>query len=340
MQKNTIILFFVGMGLLSGCVTIRVPSIDDSSENALTNTSTEALLEDRSGAVQSPWPSLPAMMSREFNGRGLQLGSVLARTDAYTRYYVTYLSGDLTISGIMNVPVGSGPFPLLVLNHGYIDPAVYTNGRGLKREQDYLARRGYVVLHPDYRNHAASSKDPRTELDFRLGYTEDVINAVLAARELDFIDTSRVGMLGHSMGGGITQNVLVVRPELVKAAMLYAPVSADVRDNFDRWTRSRPAVANEIIAAHGEPSQNLLFWDDLSPKKFINNIQSPIQIHHGTADADVPLVWSQAFHEALVASGKESTLYIYDNEPHELIDQWPLMMQRTVDFFDQYFKQK
>jgi hypothetical protein len=28
----------------------------------------------------------------------------------------------------------------VILNHGYIDPAIYTNGRGLKREQDYLAR--------------------------------------------------------------------------------------------------------------------------------------------------------------------------------------------------------
>jgi hypothetical protein len=46
------------------------------------------------------------------------------------------------------------------------------------REQDYLAQRGYVVLHTDYRNHAQSSDDPRSELDLRLGYSEDVINAV------------------------------------------------------------------------------------------------------------------------------------------------------------------
>jgi dienelactone hydrolase len=85
----------------------------------------------------------------EYDGGGLKLGEVLDETSSYTRYFVTYRSSGLTISGVMNVPNGDGPFPALVLNHGYIDPDVYTNGRGLRREQDYLARHGYVVLHTD-----------------------------------------------------------------------------------------------------------------------------------------------------------------------------------------------
>ena len=72
---------------------------------------------------------------------------------------MTYASGDLTISGVLNIPAGPGPFPALVLTHGYIDPAIYrTVGddarAGLPRP------RGYVVLHTDYRNHAASDDDP------------------------------------------------------------------------------------------------------------------------------------------------------------------------------------
>jgi hypothetical protein len=33
----------------------------------------------------------------------------------------------------MNIPKWEGDFPLLILNHGYLDTRVYTNGRGLKR---------------------------------------------------------------------------------------------------------------------------------------------------------------------------------------------------------------
>jgi hypothetical protein len=40
----------------------------------------------------------------------------------------------------MNVPDGKGPFPVLVLNHGYIDPDTYFPGQGMPREHDYLAR--------------------------------------------------------------------------------------------------------------------------------------------------------------------------------------------------------
>ena len=52
--------------------------------------------------------SLPALMRQEYDGRGLRLGRVLATTDAYTRRAVTYRSGDLRISGIMNVPGATG----------------------------------------------------------------------------------------------------------------------------------------------------------------------------------------------------------------------------------------
>ena len=186
--------------------------------------------------------SLQALIARKYDGRQLRVGRVLARTSDYARYFVTYRSGKLTISGIMNVPDGNGPFPVVILNHGYIDPAIYTNGRGLAREQDYLARAGYVVLHTDYRNHAESDDDPTAELKLRLGYTEDVINAVLAVKRstLPYIDKRRIGLLGRSMGGGVTLNALVVRPGLVDAAVVFAPVSSNTVDNFNRWIRGDP----------------------------------------------------------------------------------------------------
>lgn len=72
-------------------------------------------------------------MAKQFNGRDLRIGRVLARHDAYTSYAVRYRSGRLRISGIMNVPRGAGPFPALVLAHGYIDPAIYVTGEDENR---------------------------------------------------------------------------------------------------------------------------------------------------------------------------------------------------------------
>lgn len=283
--------------------------------------------------------SLPALMTKTYNGRGLKLGRVLDRNSAYTRYFATYLSGDLTISGIVNVPAGRGPFPALVLNHGYIDPDVYTNGRGLKREQDYLARRGYVVLHTDYRNHAQSDDDPSNELRLRLGYTEDAINAVLALRSssLPYLGHDRIGMLGRSMGGGVTYNALVAQPGLVKAAVVFAPVSSNAAQNFNRWSRG-DSVAPRIIAEYGAPERNPAFWRGLSAINYFDRVTEPIVIHHGTSDDTCPPQWSRDTLAALRRAGKDATLHWYQGEEHAFVPQWPTSMRRTVAFLDRRLK--
>lgn len=284
--------------------------------------------------------SLHSLINKKIIGSDFTIGQVLADNEDYTRYYITYKSGDLKISGIMNVPKGQAPFPLLVLNHGHIDPAIYTNGRGLKREQDYLAQRGYVVVHPDYRGHADSDNIETTEDWLRLGYTEDVIAAVKAIQvaKLDYIDTNRVGMLGHSMGGGVTMNVMVVEPDLIDAVVLFAPVSADYRRNFDKWIKSRTEVAERIEEEYGTPADNPVFWDGISANNYFDRVTVPVMNHHGTIDESVPLEWSDELKGWLDEAGIENTYYIYDGEPHEFTQAWSQVMARTVGFFDQQLK--
>lgn len=285
--------------------------------------------------------SLQAFSRKQFVGHNLTLGDIKASNEAYTQYFITYESGDLIISGIMNVPHGNGPFPVLILNHGYIDPAVYTNGRGLRREQDYLARRGYVVIHSDYRNHAQSDNVEGVDESFRLGYAEDVINAVNAVKhsDLPYLDKERIGMMGHSMGGGVAEVIMVTQPTLVDAIMLYAPVSVDARDNFERWVTRRAEVAQRIIAEHGTPEENPTFWNNISPISFLDKVAVPIAIHHGTADESVPLEWSERLTRELEAAGKDVAMYTYPGEPHEFAAAWGTVMQRTAAFFDQHVKQ-
>jgi dipeptidyl aminopeptidase/acylaminoacyl peptidase len=288
-------------------------------------------------------PSLPALMEKQYDGRDLKLVKVLDRNQFYTRYLISYKGDGLTLSGILNLPKGKGPFPVLILNHGFIDPKIYTAGRGLKREQDYLARRGYIVIHPDYRNHAFSDKDPEDLAGFRLGYTIDVINCILAVRNSTYVffNKDKIGLLGHSLGGGVVLNILVVKPDLVKAAVLFAPVSADYRKNFSRWLWRRkrhPEIAEKILAQYGSPEANPAFWDGLSAMNYFDNIEAPILLHHGTADKSVPIEWSDQLFDWLKGKGKRVIYYKYPGEPHEFAAAWPEVMRRTVKFFDQHLK--
>jgi dipeptidyl aminopeptidase/acylaminoacyl peptidase len=140
------------------------------------------------------------------------------------------------------------------------------------------------------------------------------------------------------MGGGVTYNVLVAQPGLVDAAVVYAPVSSNAVDNFDRWIRGDPgddALAREIVAAYGSPEDNPVFWRNASPVTFFDRVSEPILVHHGTADESCPIEWSQSTVASLRSLGKDAKLLTYEGEPHAFEAAWEISMERTVAFFEE-----
>ena len=126
MKRPWISLVTVSALALAGC--------SNTDESA----STSAIPSEPATASEMPVEtfdpvSLPALMQTEIVGSDLVVGDAIGSTANYTRYLVTYKANEFTISGIMNIPKGDGPFPTLVLGHGYIDTDIYTSGRGLKR---------------------------------------------------------------------------------------------------------------------------------------------------------------------------------------------------------------
>jgi dipeptidyl aminopeptidase/acylaminoacyl peptidase len=247
----------------------------------------------------------------------------------------------LTISGIMNIPASEGPFPALVLAHGYIDPDAYVSGQGMPREQDRLARGGYVVLHTDYRNHAGSDKDPDNDVNLRLGYTEDVIGAALALRDSGRpeIDGDRLGLFGRSMGGGVVYSTLVVAPGLFDAAVAYAPVSARPEENIDHFQRpDGDAVVAEIEEEHGTPEENPGFWRGVSPLTPADRVRGPLLIQHGTADGTCPLAWSREAAAAFRKAGKDVELRTVPGEGHTFGPKWAAAMDVTEAFLGRHLR--
>ena len=298
-------------------------SIDESSE--------PAALEQIPSEL-----SIEHFSEMRLSGTGLTLEYVIARNNAYTQHAISYLSNGLKISGILNIPVGQGPFPLVIFNHGHIDPSIYVRGRGLRREQDTIAKQGFAVLHTDYRGHGESDPSPMEEkvYDGALEYAMDSANAILAVRaaKLPTVDASRVGMLGHSLGGGVTLAILTGRPDLVTAAALYAPVNADVWENFMRW-RSKREEGDNTIAAYGLKDDNPDFWAGLSSQTYLNKIQAPVILFQGSNDKDVPKSWSDDLNARMKELGKDITYIEYEGEGHEFGPKWTDFMQKTAEFF-------
>ena len=313
--------------MLTACSHSSMPPIDHQTSSSVQSTTLEALPSEL---------SIPHFRSMTLSGSAFTMDRRLEENDIYTKYAIHYKSNGLLITGVFLLPHGDGPYPLVIFNHGYIDPTVYTQGRGLKREEDYIARQGFAVVHPDYRGHAGSDPSPMTEniYDGNLEYAMESANAILAIREarLPSVDADKVGMLGHSLGGGVTLAILTGKPNLVSAAVLYAPVHANVWENFSRWRAERDE-GDRTIAAFGTPESQPNTWANLSPLTFFSDISAPILLFHGTNDKDVPKSWSDFLARSLQEKGKSVRYIEYDGESHEFSFQWKDFVQETADFF-------
>jgi len=293
-------------------------------------------------AESAPPPHAPytirALRNAAPRGRAFKIGQLLLKTDAYEKHAISYQSGDLAISGVMNIPLAvppEGGFPVLILNHGLIPSEIYFSGRGSKREQDFFARHGYITIHPDYRGLSSSSPSTNAHHDFYVGYTEDVAALIDALGELasPLMNLKRLGMWGHSMGGGIAARVAVLRPE-VRAYVLFAPISADAEDNFYELAKEEVAWLHDAYGAEGAPA-----YREISPTTFFKDVSAPMQIHHGTADKDVPLDFSKKIFNALTHERKKAELYTYAGEGHEFGGAWFLAAERALQFFDHHLRE-
>ena len=305
--------------------------------------------------------TIEGLRQHDFNSGTIHIRSVLNESDRFTSYLIDYPSDGLTITGVMQVPVGEGPFPVILMNHGFFSRSVYNPGDGTDRASAFLAEHGYITLASDYRSWAGSDIGNSF---FYSGLVIDVINLLNVIPSIKAADPERVGMWGHSMGGGITMKVLTI-DQRIKAAVLYSPVSADFADIIERWGPGclGDTAQGELIVGCNSSDvipetlpremQDAYFFaasdtdtlKKISPYYYLDSVSVPVQIHYGTEDGQylsgTPPQWSVKLTQGLRDAGKQAELYQYEGEGHSFIGQpWFDFMGRTLRFFDQYVKNK
>ncbi len=279
------------------------------------------------------------LVSRQYGGSALQVYDELPTPPgaSFSRYLFSYSSDELSIYGFVNLPDGTGPFPVIIALHGYVDPDEYQTLDYTTRYADALAEAGYLVLHPNLRGYPPSDWGPNP---FRVGMAIDVLNLIAIVEQqagrpgpLAGADGDRIGLWGHSMGGGIALRVLTVSRS-VDAAVLYGSMSADEARNWNsifEWS--------EGARGGWEVSVPLDELVRISPKYFLHWIDAPLSIHHGEADQLVPPAWSTELCEMLSALQKEHECFTYPGQPHTFFgDQDRLLMTRSAAFYDRYLQ--
>ncbi|GAB4505140.1 MAG: alpha/beta fold hydrolase [Anaerolineales bacterium] len=309
--------------------------------------------------------TIQGLRQHDYQSGDIRVGEQIAETESYTAYLIEYSSDSLTITGVMQVPkTGKAPYPVIVMNHGFFSRSVYQSGDGTDRAAAFLNRYGYLTLSSDYRSWGRSDIGPSL---FYSGLVIDVINLLNAIPSLAQADAERIGMWGHSMGGGVTLKVLavdsVLHPGRIHAAVLYSTVSADDADIIARWGSGciGDIAAGErlygcnssdilpldlprgLIQAYQDAATDPAVLRQVAALHFLDDVTAPVQINYGTADGEsysgTPPEWSKKVYQGFVEAGKQAELFAYQDEGHSfLADQWYAFMERSAHFFDKYVK--
>jgi len=249
--------------------------------------------------------TLPELRARTYGEGGFRVERVLEEGPRFVRVQFSHLSDGLRVHGFANLPRGRGPFPVVVVLHGYVEPSRYRLLPYTTPYADFLAERGYLVLHPNYRGHPPSEGAPAQGL--RHVYAVDVLHLLAEVRKGAFpeADASRIALFGHSMGGGVAQIVSLVDPGL-KGVVLYGSMSGDERRNLERirhWSQGRRG--GELFALPQEVLRKASAWT------YLEELSVPYSVHHGLQDAQVPPEWSWELCRRLKALGKPVECFSY-----------------------------
>lgn len=196
-----------------------------------------------------------------------------------------YKSGARSYSADLFRPAGSGPFPAMLVLHTSVGLFEHELAYG-----QWLADQGYVALAPDYFapvGVTAATLDMKTfEVD---AVREDLARAIDCLRSLAYVDKTRVGAVGFSLGGYFALT-LGTRAD-VRAVVAYYPGACDLPVDITCLTRYPMAT----VAAQ---------------------MRAPVLLLHGQADTVAPFAFARATQEILQRAGKTSELVPYPGVGH------------------------
>jgi len=256
---------------------------------------------------------------------------------------IKYKARDgLKISAVVTEPVGISEkksLPMIVLPHG--GPESYDN-MSFDWLAQYFARKGYLVLQPNFRGSTGFGYEFRDAGRGKWGkeMQHDVSDGVAAMVKAGLADPERVCIIGASYGGYSALAGGAFTPELYKCVVSIAGVSdlphmlKSERRNFGRnhWVVS---YWNKVIGDSKTQQDKLR---EVSPINSAQSFTAPLLMLHGKDDTVVPVDQSKRMLKAMNRAGKDVELIYLNGEDHWLSTSQSrlALLEKVSGFLDKH----
>ncbi len=193
----------------------------------------EGKLKEDDKNIEGEWTQLgsvfPLVLTRIDKTPDLSRKQDPVKPYPYTEEEIVYENKEagIKLAGTLTLPESEGPFPAVILITGSgpqnRDEEILGH-RPFLVLSDYLTRQGIAVLRVDDRGTGGSTGNLS---NFSQATTEDFAGDVLAG--VDYlqsrkeIDSSRIGLIGHSEGGLIAPLVAVKSPDIAFIVLMAGP---------------------------------------------------------------------------------------------------------------------
>ncbi len=241
--------------------------------------------------------------------------------------------GRWDLYGLMFTPSQLDPnkkYP--VVNYIYPGPQggsvgswAFSPSRG---DHQALAELGFVVILIEGTCNPGRSKSFH---DVCYGYMadntlEDQMSGIRQlAQKHTYIDTSKVGIWGHSGGGFATAAAMFRYPDFYKVGISESG-NHDNRNYEDDW-------GERYIGLLTKDSSGVSNYEEQANQNHAKNLKGKLMLVHGNMDDNVPPYNSYLVVDALVKANKDFDLVIFPNARHGFGQDSYYMTRRRWDYF-------